>query len=269
MEGTALFVCDLQESFRSRIPDFSGVVEATRIMIEACTHLGVRAVVVSEQYPVGLGRTVHEIVDAADSAESGAVLVVPKTSFSMCGVPAVMEHARRRVGKLKHVILCGIEAHACIYQTARDLIAQGLLVTILVDAVASQRDTERAVAFSQLSSVGCKLSTVEMSLLEMVRRFFVCVTRYVRRLYSALTKYAWGLSGNDSTCAAEDRLPDRSHHLHQKGWRQQSRGLQRAQQYSQGTGLEPLIPGCRTACALNSACTTRRQVTRSRFSIRA
>ena len=166
---SALFVCDLQESFRARVPDFAGVVEAARVMLRACDHLGVRAVVVSEQYPQGLGPTVAEIADAAAAASRGAAAVVPKTSFSMCGAPAVMEHARRRVARLEHVLLCGIEAHACIFQTARDLIADGLAVTVLVDAVSSQREADRSAALARLAALGCTMSTVEMSLLEMVR----------------------------------------------------------------------------------------------------
>jgi nicotinamidase-related amidase len=80
------------------------------------------------------------------------------------------------------VLLCGIEAHICVYQTAADLLAQGVEVQIVTDAVASRSGTDRTAAISRLSSMGAPATTVEMCLFEMLGRAGTPEFKAVQRL---------------------------------------------------------------------------------------
>ena len=156
---TALFVCDMQEKFRSRILGFDAVVESSRVLIEGCKAMDV-PVIVTEQYPKALGCTVPEL-------GVGNVPIFPKTRFSMM-CPDVEIELKKCEPELESVLLCGIETHVCVYQTAMDLIARGIAVHVVVDAVSSQREADRSVGIASLEALGCCLSTVEMALFEML-----------------------------------------------------------------------------------------------------
>src|SRR5207237_10302094 len=115
----ALAIIDMQESFRRHIPDFSELAAHVALVAHAAQLLGV-AVVVTEQYPKGLGHT---------AAEIRAVLPedfepVEKTAFSSCGAGAFV--SRLEEAGAGPILLCGIEAQLCVNQTAHDLPALGL-----------------------------------------------------------------------------------------------------------------------------------------------
>jgi nicotinamidase-related amidase len=115
-----------------------------------------------EQNPDGLGPTVPEVAGAMPEGLSP----IPKFSFSCCGEPrfvAALEAAGRR-----QVLLCGIEAHICVYQTARDLVAKGYEVFVAADAVSSRKASSRDVALTQMGRSAAQLTTVEMALFEML-----------------------------------------------------------------------------------------------------
>ena len=162
---TALMVCDLQEKFRTRILGFDAVVESSRVLIEGCKAMNM-AVVVTEQYPRALGYTVPEL-GVGNSTGGGNVPVFAKTKFSMMS-PEVDDELKKCAPGIESVLLCGIESHVCVYQTAMDLIDRGIDVHVVVDAVSSQRDADRSVGITSLQALGCSLSTVEMALFEML-----------------------------------------------------------------------------------------------------
>src|SRR5687768_8957253 len=110
---TALAVIDVQESFRPHIPDFHEVAARVALVAHAAQLLGL-PVVVTEQYPKGLGRTAAEIA-AVMPADFGPV---EKTAFSSCGAQAFV--SRLEAAGARQILLCGIEAHVCVNQTAHD-----------------------------------------------------------------------------------------------------------------------------------------------------
>jgi nicotinamidase-related amidase len=159
---TALAVIDVQESFRTHIRDFSEMAARVALVAHAARLLGV-PVVVTEQYPKGLGRT---------AAEIRAVLPedfepVEKTAFSSCGAAAFV--SRLEEAGARQVLLCGIEAHVCVNQTAHDLLALGLQVHILTDCVSSRSAENRQVGLEKMFRSGALPSSTELALFELMR----------------------------------------------------------------------------------------------------
>ena len=158
---TALVVVDLQEAFRAAISDFPLVASRAAMAVRGFQILNV-PIIVTEQYPKGLGRTAEEILfSLPDDFE-----VIEKTTFSSCIEPFI--------GKLneygaKQVVLCGLETHICVNQTAHDLLNNNFEVHLLTDAVASRYKEDRETALAKMFANGVVPATVEMSLFELMR----------------------------------------------------------------------------------------------------
>lgn len=159
---TGLLVIDVQEAFRPVIDDFGQLAARTAVAVRGFLTLG-RPVLVTEQYPKGLGRTASEIREVlpADFA------YVEKTAFSSCGASAV--EAGLRSAGVTQVVICGLETHVCVNQTAHDLLGRGFDVHLLVDAVASRTKGNRKIGLRKLFSSGVIPSSIEMALFEMMR----------------------------------------------------------------------------------------------------
>ena len=147
-KATALFVCDIQARFAPLIHGFPAVVRSARTLIGCATALSI-PVITTEQNPTRLGSTVAELCLPSPA--------IPKTRFSML----TNEVLRTLSDETCHVVLCGIEAHVCIAQTAHDLLREGFKVHIVVDGVSSQRRGDRAIALSALASAGAQLTSTE------------------------------------------------------------------------------------------------------------
>ncbi len=132
---TALAVIDVQESFRPHIADFAELAARVALVAHAARLLDV-PVVVTEQYPKGLGHTAPEIAAVLPEGFEP----VEKTAFSSCGAQAFV--SRLEEAGARQVLLCGIEAHVCVNQTAHDLLALGLQVHLLTDCVSSRAEAQ-------------------------------------------------------------------------------------------------------------------------------
>jgi nicotinamidase-related amidase len=113
-----------------------------------------------EQLPEKLGRTIDEIASVLSDQ-----VPIAKSSFSCCS-NAGFQSELKRLGKMQ-VVLVGIEAHICVYQTAMDLLDAGYQVTIVADAVSSRTPENKAIALQRMTQAGVRLSCVEMLLFEL------------------------------------------------------------------------------------------------------
>jgi nicotinamidase-related amidase len=156
----ALAVIDMQEAFRPIIPDFDAIAARIALVLQAC-KLGNLPILVTEQYPKGLGHTAREI--AAHFPEG--LEPIEKLSFSACGVQEFDTQLRER--HVEQVMLCGIEAHICVSQTAHDLLQNGYQVHLLSDAVSTRLARNREVAIDKIARAGAVISSVEMALFEL------------------------------------------------------------------------------------------------------
>ena len=149
----ALVVVDVQEGF-SRYECFEDVRDSAQTLVHGAQILGV-PVIVTEQYPKGLGPTA---IDTADAPK------VEKTVFSAARAEGF------DLGGRDQVIVCGIEAHVCVSQTVHDLIAAGVEVHVPMDAVGSRNDLDYEVGVTKMERAGAVPSSVETALLELCER---------------------------------------------------------------------------------------------------
>ena len=159
---TALAVVDVQESFRPHIKEFAETAARVALVVHAARLLGV-PVVVTEQYPKGLGRTAAEILAVLPEGFEP----VEKTAFSSCGAQVFV--ARLEEAGARQVMLCGLEAHVCVNQTAHDLLAAGYQVHVLTDCVSSRAAENRRVGLEKMFRSGALPSSTELALFELMR----------------------------------------------------------------------------------------------------
>lgn len=161
-DKTVLVVIDMQEAFRASISDFPQIASRISMAIRGFQILGL-PVIVTEQYPKGLGRTAEEILfSLPDEVE-----VVEKTAFSSCGAQAFLEKLNETGAE--QVLLCGIEAHICVNQTAHDLLHQNFQVHLLTDCVSSRFEHDKRAGLSKMKTSGVVPASMEMALFELMR----------------------------------------------------------------------------------------------------
>lgn len=158
----ALVVVDFQEAFRAAVSDFPLAVSRASLAVRGFQTLNL-PVIVTEQYPKGLGRTAEEILFALPDDFQ----VTEKTTFSSCGARAFKEKLEEFGAS--QIVLCGLETHICVNQTAHDLLTDGYEVHILTDAVASRFEIDKQTALRKLEASGVVPSTVETALFELLR----------------------------------------------------------------------------------------------------
>ena len=158
---TALVVVDVQESFRPLIHEMGLVLANCSRLIRFCDRLDV-PVLVTEHYPRGLGGTVEELAALPRRYEP-----IEKISFSC----AADHNFNSRLKSLHRdqIVLCGIEAHVCVYQTARDLLEAGYQVAVTADAVSSRQVSNRNLGLAYLRDIGAQVMTAEMVMFEILK----------------------------------------------------------------------------------------------------
>src|SRR5215207_7638765 len=147
IDNCVLIVVDVQEAFRKAIPDFAETLSRIAIAIRGFQLLG-RPILVTEQYPKGLGRTVEELLLGLPDDAS----VVEKSTFSSFGEPRFIAELEKF--QAKQVVLCGVEAHVCVNQTAHDLLAAAYQVHLLTDCVASRYKHDRETGLKKMFASG-------------------------------------------------------------------------------------------------------------------
>ena len=158
-ERTTLIVVDVQEGFRKAVPDFDRVAKATATLIEGAEAIGI-PIVVTEQYPKGLGATAPEIAEHLPEGTEP----LEKVCFSATDAEGF------DLGGRDQALVCGIETHVCVNQTALDLLGSGVEVHVPEDAVGSRTEQNKRVGLQKMERAGALMSTVEMALFELLGR---------------------------------------------------------------------------------------------------
>lgn len=153
---TGLLVIDVQERLVPHIHEHPRVVWNIRRLIDGARILGVSAVG-TEQYPQGIGSTVPELAERLGPVEQ-------KMAFSAAACPQIFR--RWRDAGIDRVLICGIESHVCVAQTAIDLMAEGWKVYLAADAVGSRSPEDKRIALERLAREGVVLTSTEAALFE-------------------------------------------------------------------------------------------------------
>lgn len=155
---STLLVVDIQERLLPAMSDGqAALAQATKLM-QGAARLGV-PILVSEQYPKGIGASVPQIAALAPVGATHS-----KMTFSCAEEPAIA--AAVAATKRPLLVLCGIEAHVCVLQTAFGFAARGYRVAVVWDATASRRESDRRLAYDRLFQAGIVLASLEMVLFE-------------------------------------------------------------------------------------------------------
>ena len=163
----ALLVVDIQDRLLPAMPAaaLADVMRNSAILITAADQLGL-PIVVSQQYPRGLGTTARAIEDALAAAHN--VHRFDKLEFSAAAAPAF---AALAPGLARDQwIVCGMETHVCVYQSTRDLVARGWAVHVCADAVASRTAANREIGLGLMARAGAVMSSTEVVVFDLLRR---------------------------------------------------------------------------------------------------
>lgn len=173
-DRTALLVVDVQERLVPHMLEPERMLERMEVLLRGAQTLGL-PIVLTEQYRKGLGPTVSRLTDLVP-----ALVPLEKISFG-CGEDPAIVAALRTLGR-PQILICGIEAHVCVLQTALQLRGLGFEVQVVADAVSSRAARSVAVALERMSQEGIRWTSVETCLFELLRRAGTDEFREISRL---------------------------------------------------------------------------------------
>ncbi len=158
---TVLVIIDVQSKLLPVIYDYPALVENMKKIIKGAKILGI-PIILTEQYPRGLGLTIDEIKKTISEYHP-----IEKVSFSCCREESFITRIKQL--NRKQILVCGIEAHICVYQTCMDLLSEGYEVHLLVDAISSRKMANRNLTIEKLHGMGVQITSVEMALFEILK----------------------------------------------------------------------------------------------------
>ncbi len=159
---SGLIVVDMQKKLLKTMPALDLLKSNVLKLIEGFKIIE-RPVFLTEQNPEELGKTETAIKKVLKGIE-----IEEKLSFSCCGMKGFSQKLRKQ--KTDQVVLCGIETHISIWQTAMDLLYDGLDVIVVKDCVSSRKEIDNETALNQMQANGLRISTVETVLFELLEK---------------------------------------------------------------------------------------------------
>jgi len=163
-ETSQLLIIDIQEKLFSIMHKShqENILKNVPVLLEAATELDL-PVVVSEQYPKGIGSTIEEINQHLEKVQK-----IEKIDFAATEVSRftnnIVENNRR------NIILTGMESHICVYQTALGLRKLGFEVHIVSDAIATRLEHNQNIALDLMKRAGCYITSTETVLFQLLER---------------------------------------------------------------------------------------------------
>lgn len=163
VEECALVVIDVQEKLLPPIFQKEQLVRNTQLLIRAAGTLKIPALI-STQYSKGLGATVPEIASLLPTATP-----VDKTLFSCFGSDVFCDLLERLPGQRSTLLLCGMESHICVAQTALAALRESYIVHVASDAVSSRTEWNWKIGLERMRAAGAVISSTEMIIYELMR----------------------------------------------------------------------------------------------------
>jgi nicotinamidase-related amidase len=162
-EQCALIVIDIQQKLLPPIFQKGQLVRNAQLLIRAAGILKIPALVTT-QYSKGLGSTVPEIAALIGGSEP-----IDKTLFSCFGADMFCASLKRLPGNRNTLLLCGMESHICVAQTALAALREGYLVHVASDAVSSRTEWNWKIGLDRMRAAGAVISSTEMMIYELMR----------------------------------------------------------------------------------------------------
>src|SRR5580693_7166699 len=162
-DQSVLVVVDIQEKLLPPIFQKEQLVNNAKLLIRAAGVLKIPAIV-STQYAKGLGKTVPEIASLLPETEA-----IDKDRFSCFGSDVFCALLKRLPGNRNTLLLCGMESHICVMQTALAALREGYIVHIASDAVSSRTEWNWKIGLERMRAAGAVISSTEMMIYELMR----------------------------------------------------------------------------------------------------
>lgn len=161
-DDALLVIVDIQERLAVAMSEKDRVIANTKHLIEAAKLLNF-PLLVTEQYPKGLGPTVQELNEALLPSPA-----IEKLTFSCCGETSFMEAVKNT--NRKQIILVGMETHVCVLQTCIDLLSEGYVLHVVSDAICSRSDSNYRTALEYMRDAGAVITCTETVLFQLLEK---------------------------------------------------------------------------------------------------
>jgi len=161
LSDAVLIVVDVQGKLARVVEDSEHMIGQIQKLVKGMLALEI-PIILTAQVPEKLGETVEEIAEVLPDLKQ-----VSRTSFSVFRSIEILNTLAEL--KRKQIILCGFETHICLYQSALDLMNSDYEVYLVVDGTSSRKGVDKATAIMRVNAEGGKLTTVEMTLYELMR----------------------------------------------------------------------------------------------------
>ncbi|MBZ5656269.1 MAG: hydrolase [Acidobacteriia bacterium] len=162
-EQCALIVVDIQEKLLPPIWQKEQLIRNSQLLIRLAGLLKIPAIVTT-QYARGLGNAVPEIAALLPECQP-----IDKVMFSCFGSDVFCSLLKRLPGQRTTILLCGMETHICVMQTALAALREGYLVHVASDAVSSRSESNWRVGLDRMRAAGAVISSAEMMMYELLR----------------------------------------------------------------------------------------------------
>ena len=161
IENSCLAIVDVQGKLAQLMYDKEQLFRNLEILARSANILEMK-ILFCRQNPKALGPVIDELAPHLNAIEPGDKFV-----FSCCGSDEF--NSQLEAANVKNVILCGIESHICVTQTAIDLIDKGYAVHVIADAVSSRTKRNKKIGIKRMQQEGAKVSSTEMVLFELLK----------------------------------------------------------------------------------------------------
>jgi nicotinamidase-related amidase len=161
VENTALLAIDFQGKVLNAMYEKEALADSIKKLIEGCLVLGVPTLL-TEQYPKGLGPTIPEVSGLLSGQKP-----VEKLCFNCCDSPEFISELKSL--ERKQLLVTGIEAHVCVYQSVAALLKLGYEVQVVADGVSSRTERNRDISLEKMRGMGAEITSVEIALFELLK----------------------------------------------------------------------------------------------------
>lgn len=160
-EEAVLLIIDIQQKLLPVIENSENILHCNKILVETAKNMDM-PILVTEQYPKGLGKTVSELEECF-----GDAIKYEKTHFTSCS-KELLEQLKQM--NRKKIIVTGIETHVCVFQTVRDLLNEGYFVFLAKDAVGSRTKENYDNSISLMRDMGAVISNTETIVFDLLKK---------------------------------------------------------------------------------------------------
>ena len=163
IEDSLLIIIDIQEKLANAAFNESIVRKNSEILAKTAEILNI-PYIITEQYPKGLGNTISEISNILPPSKAG---YFEKISFNALNEEKILDYFNNI--QKSQIILCGIETHICVRQTAAALLNRGFQISVIKDCCGSRSEAEHLSGLDLMKQEGCYIKTTETALFELLK----------------------------------------------------------------------------------------------------